>query len=71
MKSLYISVLKTPEGGAQTILYCATDPGVKSETGLYYAECKQKTPSTLSQDQAEAEKLWSVSEEIVGDITPA
>ena len=71
MKSLYISVLKTPEGGAQTILYCATDPDVASETGLYYAECKQKTPSTLAQDQAEAEKLWTVSEEIVGDITPA
>ena len=47
------------------------DSDVASETGLYYAECKQKTPSTLAQDQAEAEKLWTVSEEIVGDITPA
>jgi len=64
-------VLKTIEGGAQTILYCAVDPSVSSETGLYYAECQQKTSSALSQDPAEAAKLWTVSEQIVGDISPA
>ena len=38
------------------------------ETGLYYAECAEKTPSPLALSQGEAAWLWRVSEEIVGDI---
>ena len=65
-----VLVLKTPEMGAQTLIYCAVDPGVAGETGQYYAECNVKTPSKLAQSQSEAERLWDVSKNIVGDITP-
>ena len=64
-----ISVLKSPEEGAQTIIHCCVDPGAGEETGLYYAECKPKTPSKLARDDSEARKLWTVSEDIVGDIS--
>jgi len=63
-------VLKTPEMGAQTLIYCAVDPGVGEETGLYYAECRVKTPAPLALSQTQAEKLWDVSKNIVGDLTP-
>ena len=63
-------MLKTPEEGAQTVIYCCVDPSVANQTGLYYAECKPKNPSALAQSEAEAEKLWSFSEDIVGDISP-
>jgi len=61
-------VLKTPEEGAQTIIYCSVEPSVARETGLYYAECAEKIPSPLALSQGEAAWLWRVSEEIVGDI---
>lgn len=65
-----IIVLKTPEEGAQTVIYCCVEPSVANQSGLYYAECQSKTPSALAQSDAEAEKLWRVSEDIVGDISP-
>ena len=62
--------LMTPKGGAQTILYCAADPGLSQETGLYYANCQLKTPSEVAQSSVEAQKLWQFSSDIVGDISP-
>ena len=63
-------VLMTPTGGAQTIIYCAVEPELWQETGLYYANCAVKTPSEAAQSKLEAEKLWNVSSDIVGDISP-
>ena len=62
--------LMTPKGGAQTILYCAAEPELSQETGLYYADCKLKTPSKVAQSSVEAQKLWQFSSDIVGDISP-
>ena len=62
--------LMTPKGGAQTILYCAAEPGLSQETGLYYANCEVKTPSGAAQSAEEAQKLWEFSSDIVGDISP-
>ena len=62
--------LMTPTGGAQTILYCAVEPELSRETGLYYADCAVKTPSQTAQSRQEAERLWQLSSETVGDITP-
>ena len=62
--------LMTPKGGAQTILYCAVEPQLSQETGLYYANCQVKTPSEAAQSSEEAQKLWQFSSDIVGDISP-
>jgi retinol dehydrogenase-12 len=51
--------------GARTSLHCATSPEVASQDGLYYDECREKTPSKLAHDEALATKLWSLSEEWV------
>ncbi len=52
----------TVEDGAKTQLRCATAPELAGETGLYYDDCKQKTPSRWAQDADAASKLWAESE---------
>jgi retinol dehydrogenase-12 len=54
--------LISPEKGARTTLHCATSPGAAAETGLYYDECRPKTPSRVARDAALATALWERSE---------
>ena len=49
------------EAGAATTLYCATDPGLARDTGLYYDKCRVKTPSAAGQDGETAAELWRKS----------
>lgn len=49
------------EEGAKTTLHCATSATVASETGLYYDQCKPRTPSALGRDEALAAELWKRS----------
>jgi NAD(P)-dependent dehydrogenase (short-subunit alcohol dehydrogenase family) len=53
------------EEGAKTTLYCATSPAVAKETGLYYEQCRVKTPSSYARDETLARTLWEWSEEQV------
>lgn len=62
--------LKTPAGGAQTTIYCAVEPSLATETGKYYADCTRIATSQAALDDKQAKKLWDVSKDIVGDITP-
>lgn len=55
----------TTEEGALTTLFCATEPSIANETGLYYDTCKPRTPSTLARDTALAKELWKRSEDWV------
>ena len=50
------------EEGAQTTLYCASDPACARETGLYYDKCRVRLPSVLGQDANLARSLWERSE---------
>jgi retinol dehydrogenase 12 len=54
------------EQGAQTSLYCATAPELADETGLYYDECRTRTPSRAARDLELQKELWNRSEEWVG-----
>lgn len=57
---------KSVEEGAQTSIYLASAPKVAGETGQYYIECKPQDSSPASYDQAQAQRLWQVSEEMTG-----
>lgn len=57
----------TTEQGAATSLYCATEPSLTNESGLYYDDCKRKTPTSLAQDKALAQRLWEASERWVAN----
>ena len=54
--------------GAQTSLYLATSPEVEGCSGGYYAKCHTAQLQTRAEAVADAvgERLWKVSEELVG-----
>jgi len=52
----------TTEEGAATTLHCALSPAAGAETGLYYDQCKPRTPSRMARDTALAAELWRRSE---------
>jgi NAD(P)-dependent dehydrogenase (short-subunit alcohol dehydrogenase family) len=56
----------TPEEGARTIVYLASSPEMAGISGQYFFECKVATPTRAGQNDANAERLWKISEEIAG-----
>lgn len=52
----------TPEQGAETLVYCAADPRVAQETGLYYNACLSIPPSAPARNAELAAELWRRSE---------
>ena len=57
--------------GARTSVYLASSPEVAEVTGAYFAKCRQVVPRAVAGDGAAAERLWRVSEELVGLASPA
>ena len=67
---------KQPEQGAATSVWAATAPELAGRGGLYLEDCHVAGPSQdinassgyapWALDAAGAERLWSVSEEMVG-----
>jgi NAD(P)-dependent dehydrogenase (short-subunit alcohol dehydrogenase family) len=55
--------IRSSEKGAETTLYLATEPSLKSVSGKYFKNCKPVTSSRLSYDQSLARRLWQYSEE--------
>jgi retinol dehydrogenase 12 len=57
---------RSPEKGAETVVYLATSPHVQGASGGYYVDCKLTRPSSAARDDNAAERLWQVSERLVG-----
>lgn len=51
----------SPEKGAQTSIYCATEPGLESKTGQYFKDQKVVKPSADAEDENLADRLWQIS----------
>lgn len=49
---------RTPEQGAETLVWLATSPDVADESGLYYSRERRTDPSAAAQDPAAAARLW-------------
>ncbi|OQR66447.1 retinol dehydrogenase 13-like [Tropilaelaps mercedesae] len=54
----------SPEEGAKTSLYLATDPEVAQVSGKYFRKCREVRPSPEAEDDEVAAQLWSISEEL-------
>lgn len=52
--------------GARTSVYLASAAEVLDVTGTYFAKCRPKVPSERARDDAEARRLWALSEELCG-----
>jgi retinol dehydrogenase 12 len=53
--------MRSPQEGAKTSVYCATSAEVAAQTGLYYQDCREKTPGEAATPELGAE-LWKRSE---------
>lgn len=58
----------SPEAGAATTLYCATDPALSRTSGRYYDDCREKTASAKARDAALAAELWAKSERFIEEF---
>lgn len=58
----------SPEEGAKTIIYLATSPSVAGTSGEYFYECEITTPTAEARNDADARRLWEISEQIAGPL---
>jgi NAD(P)-dependent dehydrogenase (short-subunit alcohol dehydrogenase family) len=58
--------LKTPEEGAETVVWCATSDDVGDQSGLYYSRKREREPSDVALDNELAAELWRRSEQWCG-----
>jgi NAD(P)-dependent dehydrogenase (short-subunit alcohol dehydrogenase family) len=59
---------KKPAKGAETSIYVASAAELDGVTGKYFADCREKEPTTAAQDSAAARRLWEVSETLVAAV---
>jgi len=55
-------VSRSPEKGAETLVWLATSPDVASVSGVYFFDQEQRPPSPEAQDTETARRLWEISE---------
>lgn len=63
---LFHLFLLSPEEGARCSLHVATSPELDGKTGLYFEKSKPKVAAKAALDVDAQEKLWALSEELVG-----
>jgi hypothetical protein len=57
---------RTPEDGAATSVWVATDLDVTDHAGGYFEDSAPSKSSRYAKDDAQAARLWDVSEVLVG-----
>ena len=58
--------MRSPEQGADTVIYLAASPDVEGMTGKYLTDRKLITASEEAYDESLRRKLWEISEELTG-----
>ncbi|MCY3719499.1 MAG: SDR family NAD(P)-dependent oxidoreductase [Anaerolineaceae bacterium] len=58
--------LKTPEQGADTLIWLATVDEMEGQSGGYYDRRRLRESSAAAQDDAAAQRLWALSAELCG-----
>ncbi|MDP6980083.1 MAG: SDR family oxidoreductase [Myxococcota bacterium] len=61
---------RSPLKGAETGIYLCSSPDVAGHSGGYYYDCKQHTTRAAARDDADARRLWEVSEKLTGVSLP-
>ena len=56
----------SPAKGARTSVYLACSPEVEGVSGEYFVKCRARRPRRWAQDADAADRLWRLSEELVG-----
>jgi NAD(P)-dependent dehydrogenase (short-subunit alcohol dehydrogenase family) len=56
---------RTPEKGAETLVWLADSPDVNDTSGGYFVDKRERQPSQAARDDAAASRLWELSEQQV------
>lgn len=59
-------LVKSPELGAQSVVYLAVSEEMEGLTGRYYDVMAEKEPAPQALDEEAARRLWEVSSRLVG-----
>ena len=59
-------MMRSPEQGAETVVYLATSPEVEGMTGKYFVDMQERDSSRASQDPEAARRAWQVSAALCG-----
>jgi len=59
-------VARSPQTGADTLVWLATSPAVADVSGQYFFDRQQQPPSREAQDRETARRLWELSERQCG-----
>ncbi|MHA1908020.1 MAG: SDR family oxidoreductase [Candidatus Thorarchaeota archaeon] len=70
MNSIMFGMMKpfqlSPTEGAETSLYAATSPEIEGITGKHFAKSKEKESSEVTYDVDLQDKLWEITEKLLG-----
>ena len=58
--------MRTPEQGADTLVWLASSPEVEGVSGRYYSNRKPVEPKSLANDPGARRRLWNESEKLTG-----
>ncbi|QIN79708.1 hypothetical protein GBA65_15530 [Rubrobacter marinus] len=58
--------MRSPEKGAETLVYLASSPDVEGMTGKYLSDGKLITAKSVAYDPEARRKLWEASENLTG-----
>jgi hypothetical protein len=56
----------TPEKGAETTIYLATQPRLEQKSGSYFKKCKVDKPAPEAENAAARRLLWDISFKLTG-----
>lgn len=62
----FLLLVKSPELGAQPVVYLAVSDDTEGVTGKYYDVMTEKEPAPQALDEEVAHRLWEVSQRLVG-----
>jgi hypothetical protein len=58
--------MRTPDEGADTIVWLATEGTIDSSDGIYFSDRKVEKTTRFARDDDQADRLWKASEALVG-----
>jgi NAD(P)-dependent dehydrogenase (short-subunit alcohol dehydrogenase family) len=58
--------MRTPEQGADTLIWLASSPAVEGVSGKYFSDRKEIEAKKIASDPAARRKLWEISEDLTG-----
>lgn len=51
--------------GCECTVYCAIAPGLRQNEGKYFRDCQEMSLLEHAKNDADAERLWKLSEDLV------